>query len=535
MLMARETSIHRSGLTMAFLLAAVASVPYAYAWWSTPAHLVYTGLMFDVSDHTQYWAWVAASRSSLFIANTLTPEPNPPIFMQPMMWALAQVQAAAGLSFPALFQVWRLAATLLLVYALIQFVRTVTPDASRARTTVALALLTSGFGWLLVVWKYVARAADVPWASELYIVEPNTFFGVLAYPYLPFTQGLLLLAMTGVLRAHLGASWRATLTAGAISLLLALVHAYDLVTLYTVVGLFTLAVAVRERRIPWRLVTAGASVVGVSGPVALYYQQLTAHDALWRAILAQYANLGVGTPRPVHLVVLMGLPLVLAIAGLFPRGVFDDRRLFAATWLAAGAALIYLPVVYQVKLLNGWQYPIAVLAAHAWHERVAPRGGRTATALLMLAVLPTTMYLFAWRFAELRRHEPPYFLHRDEVMALDWLSAHADGRDVVLADIMLGRWVPSHSRARPYLAHPAMTNHFFERRQKVEMFFGGAADDTWRRALVEREGVSLIVRTDWSATLPPLYDPRASSWIDPVFVSPHTQIFRVRHTTVDRE
>ena len=102
-------------------LVVVTSAPYLYGWLAAAPGKVYTGLMYDVPDHAQYWSWVTASRDGLFISNTMTPEPNPAVFMNPMMWALARVQTAFGLSFPALFQAWRLLRrSLALVAALVR-------------------------------------------------------------------------------------------------------------------------------------------------------------------------------------------------------------------------------------------------------------------------------------------------------------------------------------------------------------------------------------------------------------------------------
>ena len=113
------------------VLLAVTSLPYIYAQISVPSELVYTGLLFDVVDHAQYWSWVTASRDGLFISNTMTPEPNPATFMNPMMWLLSQCQLAFGLSFPALFQWWRIGAVVLFVPVLLSFMRVMVNEPER--------------------------------------------------------------------------------------------------------------------------------------------------------------------------------------------------------------------------------------------------------------------------------------------------------------------------------------------------------------------------------------------------------------------
>jgi hypothetical protein len=521
----------RAAVILTLAMLAITALPYVYASVSTPSDLVYTGLMFDVPDHAQYWSWVTASRRSLFISNTMTPEPNAAIFANPAMWALAQAQIGFGLSFPALFQWWRTFAVVLLVPLLIAFIRTLVRERERRVTAMLIALLGSGFGWWLIVIKKVSGSADVPWPTDLYTVEPNTFWSMLAYPHIALANALLLMTMIGAWLAYREKGLKYWLLAGIGAGLLSVSHAYDLITVYAVLAVYGAVVWIRDRRFPVRLTAVGVVVAGCSGPAALYYQQLTANDSLWRAVLRQYSNAGVWTPPHVHLVVLMGAPLLLGLIGAIRRTDWSEERWFAVTWAATAICLIYLPVVYQIKLLSGWQFPIAVLAAHAWHESVRPAlahrmSPRLAFAALVLLVSTTNLYLFAWRFIDLRRHSAPYYLHRDQVDVFDWLSRHADASDVVLARPELGQFVPNYGGTRAYLAHWAMTNRFFERSANVDTFFQPAASDRWRRRLLSTEQVTLVVRTDWPDARATSYDPGGSSDFELVFARPRAQVYR---------
>ena len=152
------------------------------------------------------------------------------------------------------------------------------------------------------------------------------------------------------------------------------------------------------------------------------------------------------------------------------------RNWLVSAWAIVGLGLIYIPVVFQIKMLGGWQFPLAILAAKTWHDAVTPaisRGltrwigagtaVRVARIILLLLVIPTNLYLFAWRFVELRRQAPPYYLQHDEAAALEWLARHATPEDVVLAPETIGQFVPNYGETRAYLAHWAMTNRYHER------------------------------------------------------------------------
>jgi hypothetical protein len=523
----------RTAVLLTVTILAVTALPYLYARVTTPAGLVYTGLMFDVPDHAQYWSWITASRTSLFISNTMTPEANAAIFANPPMWALAQTQALFGLTFPELFQWWRVLAIVLLVPALVAFVRTMMPQRERRAAAMLIALLGSGFGWLLIILKKVAGSADVPWPTDLYTVEPNTFWSMLSYPHIALAQALIVLTLLGSWLAYRRNGWRYWLLAAMAAAALSVSHAYDLITVYAVLGVYGIVTWIRDRRFPLRLTAVGLVVTACSGPAALYYQRLTASDPLWRSVLSQYSNAGVWTPPHVHLIVLMGAPLVLAFLGALRRGDWSEERRFAVAWAATSLFLIYLPVVFQIKLLSGWQFPIALLAAHGWYEQVRPRlapnvSPRLAFAVLVLLVSTTNLYLFAWRFTDLGRHSAPYYLHQDQVEALGWLSRHAATSDVVLAQPELGQFVPNYGGSRAYLAHWAMTNRFFERRANVEKFFQKTVSNGWREGLLSAEKVTLIVRTDWPDATETTFDPNGSPDFELLFARPRAQIYRFR-------
>ena len=219
-------------------------------------------------------------------------------------------------------------------------------------------------------------------------------------------------------------------------------------------------------------------ILACSAPLAGYYQYLTSSDPLWRSMLSQYVNAGVWTPPPPLLVVLLGAPLVLAAIRL--QGLAWDHAgtRFAACWALIGVVIIYVPTVFQMKLLAALQVPLAILAADLWCARLAPGDRRVDGAarsapraaawvpalVLALLVLPTNVYLLAWRLIELRRPASDLYVTADESAALDALAVTTGPDDVALAVESVGRWVPNQGGTRAFLAHWAMTNHYLERR-----------------------------------------------------------------------
>lgn len=555
------------------LLLTLSSLPYAYAYWSAPPDRQFMGILVNVPDHGQYMAWMRGLSAAHLMPNTLTPEPNPPLFFNLLWWAVGRAGVLLGLGPAGSLQLLRVVATalfLIVVHRLCALFLTDgmgrrpmprnekifvgdesavsnSVEAFRTarlmrRTAFLVASLTSGFGWMLIVLKYTVTAGTLLFPLDVFIAEGNTFYCLLAQSHF-LAAGLYLFVFELVLRGEESGRLRWAVAAGIITLLLAWQHAYDLASVYGVLLGYGLLRVLRDRRLPIYLVKAGLVIVALSWWPGAYSVVLTRAEPTWRVVLAQFGNAGVATPSPLHLAILLGPAFLLAIAGLLAdrpwslRGL-DDRALFLRAWFLSGFLLVYLPVSWNVHLINGWQVPIAILATQAWFRWVAPAAARRLphadrralrrwlAAALVLAVLPTNLYLFSWRFIDLARHGHPYYLLQDELAALRWIDANARPDDVVLSSLTIGHYVPALAGTHAYLAHWAQTVDYYDKERAVRTFFDPATDDATRRAILARGGVDWIFYGDEERELGS-YQPGASPFLQRVFAAGRSEVYRV--------
>ena len=470
----------------------------------------------------------------------MTPEPNAATFLNPMMWLLAQVQALFGLSFAALFQWWRVAAALVMGPALAVAAMRLSRSAEQARVAFWIALAGGGLGWVLVGAKYALGLADAPFPEALYIVEPNTWYGLMAYPYLPLAQGFMLIALVGAFRVHTAPS------AVGVGGLRAGRAGRGAAPRLRPGGRLRGGRHLLDRRagarpgIPWRFSWAIVVILVCSAPLAGYYQYLTSADPLWRSVLSQYVNAGVWTPAPPLPVILLGAPLVLAAARL--RGLAWEHdgtrlhRLLDAHRRGHHLRADGLPGEAARRAARAAGHPRrrpVVLAPAPWLSggRAAAPAQRAAiwapALVLALLVLPTNLYLLAWRLIELRRPTSDLYVTADESAALDTLAVTTGPGDVALAVEAVGRWVPNQGRTRAYLAHWAMTNRYLERRALVDRFFSSEVDDAWRQQLWPRR-VTYVVWTDRYRQAGGTFSPAQSPLFEPIYVAPTAGVFKVR-------
>lgn len=481
----------------------VTSIPYLYGYSAAGPGDHFTGIVFDVPDTAQYFAWMRSFSHDVIIANPLTPEPGEKRFFNLQWWMLGLLAFKTPLGPVLVYQLLRIIALAGFAAAVAGLCRLAMPK--QEKLAFALVMLASGFGWTLVILKYALGDAEVRYPLDIHVGEANAFFSAMAFPHLLVAGALLITIFLLFLKATGPRRWPLSIALVLLTLCLGFSHGYDLIPAMAIPGATAVILSWRERRLSEYLWPAAAIVTGAAPP-ALYAVALTRLDKTWEGVLSQYGNAGVYSPTPPHLVILLGLPLLLALPQLRRRywQSADVPALFLRVWAVLGFFLLYIPTDYQIKMLIAYQVPIALLAAATLGdvlERLpqhvmsinAPRLQVAGATLIIGFVMLTNIYLTGWRVVDLRRTDYPYFLASTDVRAIEELEEIADEQDVVLSSEDVGVFVPVYSDARPFLAHWAQTLDYRNRRSQTAWFFQPTTSDAARAAFLDEEGIDYII------------------------------------------
>ena len=544
-------------LAISLILLAVTALPTLFGYLSAPPDRWFSGVVYNMHDTTQYLSWMREAGRRLLTDNKMTAEPTPAIFINLHWWIPGRVAGILGWSPIRAYLAFRLLSVPLYVALLWWVSGLFFADRRKRRFAFWLTTLTSGLGWVWVVHKYALGLSDVLYPHDLYTTPGNSFWVMVASPHLTLalalTVGTLGLAWSGVTRG----CWRRTLAAAGLALFLGLGHIYDLVTVWTALAAYGLLLLLRQYRkrgvrkpadlwpTDLRPFLQMATIVLVSLPAPLYFGWVASPaNPLWRKALQQYDNLGAFTPDPLHLTILLGLTFLVALVHWLTslRGLLDqsERDLFLKGWFPVNLVILYLPLHFAIMLLTGFQFVLAALATDALFDRLLPwlrarwpsrrRLVRWVPALFLLAVLPTNLYLFAWRFVELRRHDYPFYLSQGEIAAIRWLEANADPDDVVLSAFTPGHFIPGLAGTRAFLSNAVMTMDFVAKRAMVQRFFQADTPDEERRQLLTRYGVDYVFYGPAERALG-AYEPDRAPFLEPVFEEAGTAVYRVLLST----
>lgn len=493
------------------ILLVLTTLPYLFAYITSPADKQFMGIMLDVPDHAQYFSWMRELSQYPLASNKLTPEENAPVFFNLLWWGLGRIGRGLQLGFSQMYQVLRITSIVSFLSLAYYVCSIFLEDLFSRRLAFLMISFGSGLGWIWVIVKYLIPSRQLLFPLDLYVAEGNTFLGMLGYPHF-ISAALYIAVFAVVLYGYELKQLRYSFAAGLLALFFGFQHAYDLWLVYSVLLAFAILLLIRDKKIPWYMIWTGIIVGLLSVWPALYSYLLTQNDPIWKAVLSQFSNAGVYTPNILHLFILMGISFILAVFTFIKQKPFclegvSNSDLFIRGWFVVNFFLIYLPTDYQIHMLNGWQVPIAILAVQGLTKYIYPEFqkkfkscslqsaalNRLFMCLIILMIIPTNVYLLSWRFVDLSRHNYPYYLSVEEVNALRWLEKNVKSDDVVLSSLTFGQYVPAYTGAHAFLAHWAQTVDFYTKEKLVEAIYSMDVDETRKKEILNEYSVDYVM------------------------------------------
>ncbi len=451
------------GLALVFMT----SAPFLYGHALATPELRYTGRHFaNQMDLSCYLYLIERARHGhVLFGDPYLGARHAPFQLRPLYTLGGFLGALTGASNETVFEVLRALSVLGFVLVLHAFGRRFLARPGERLGFVLLACLASGLGWI--------APAGLE-SADLALPEATTVATLFESPHFILSLGLFLLVLAWCADAagetEVPPRRRNTLLAAGATLLLALEHPYDVVTLLAVLFGW-LAFRRLAGLVHSRALFDTSRCVFVAGVLGLGAQVLS---VLLVPAVARWERENV-LPSPPLLAVLAGMGLLLPLAA---QGAWEGRGKPGRTALVALAgflplALMYSPLRFQRRLIEGAHANLALLATVSLASLAAsPRGPRRALAwLLALALLPSTALLLTRDLLAVGAKKTPIFLSRPVEEGLAWLHDHTEEDALVLAEPALANLIPGATGRSVWVGHRLMSPGFVERAQSAHDFF----------------------------------------------------------------
>ncbi len=502
----------------------LATLPFGWAWLTTPPGQEFSGLLFNASDGNTYLSKMEEGRQGSWLFYLVyTGEPGGSGAFTYLFYLLLG-KLAGILSLPNIivFHLSRLVGGLALLLVSYRFIQKLFADTLRQRFAFRLVCLSAGLGWLLVL--------VTPNPPDFWVAEGYTFQSIFVNPHFPVATALLIYIVIGCMLGLEGQGFRAYWKTGLASFALGFVHPFLLFTLAGVLGLFWLRRVFAFKRIDWSgfsgLVLTG--LAGTPGPFLTWWG--TTHDPLLNRWMQQN-----DTPSLDFLTMLgaYGLLIPMALAGVWwverslrNKNLEGDKEAekellrwrLVTTWLVVTIVLLALPFNFSRRFLEGIHLPLCCLATAGYYA-VFPQAGyrlkeKVLTFVLSLSSLGLVIISVALLYLP---HDDLYdpvhspYLSQGEVAAIGWLDQHSHPGEVILTGPVLGNVLPGRVLRPVFYGHLYETLDSKRKLAQVRQFLDTNTPGTFREELIQNERLTYLVY-GWRERQLGGFDPASAGW-----------------------
>lgn len=508
-------------------LAIVTTLPYVLATLRTPAEHTFTGVLGAYDDTFTYFAWIRQGADGhVLLRDLFTSESQPQEFFLPLWSIIGFAARVTGAPVAVIFHVARLLAALLLLMAARTTAQMVMKSRTRVRYTLWLYAMSSGLGWLVYAIRNrsdLLGATSITGSVDLTMPEAIAFRSVFGQVHFAIGAALVAYAIKLFFSAIVEKEASRAFASGLLVSSLALIHPYMVVVVLLVASISLLV-------IPWLKISgegrpnflSSAKIGFAFGVAALpgigYLIYLNRTSEILREWLRITDTL---SPAPQEYLLGFGICAVLALVGF--RLLWSSRPTYGRLlliWVLVQAALLYAPVSFQRRLVEGMQLPLVLAASVAvlWIARrfLSGRAARYRKAYLAAVIVISSITNIGFIVGQVVANgnasstDPRRYVSNDLIAALEYVRTNADANAVLFSHYLTGNLAPSATGLRVFLGHYGQTIDADEKGTQVTAFYTGALDDVVARQLFDKNDVRYVVygpfeRASYAGFAPPAW------------------------------
>lgn len=464
-------------LVCTVVLMSMSVLTFLFGLVMTPPQHVYTGLHgIAPGDVLVYYSYLEQVRQGAFTFHDLfTGESQPGNLVLPIWFGVGLIGRVLHTPPQVTYHLVRVLSIPLLMAAIAAAVQCFLRDKRQQRFAFFLAVFAGGLGFLVGPIEQQQWGRDIIehlWPMDLWVSEGFSYLSAIQSPHFILGTALLLFFIVEMVRTlERGVTWR-TLAAGAGGAVVVASTPF-LVVLMAPLTLLALTFSHSTGTSFWQRCLRLFALWFPTFPALVYVGLYQAFDTFARARATQNILI-----TPVWWVTLASYGLLLPLALWGARQVWRDRswrtRLLLG-WFALQPILFYGPVFFQRRLVQGWQFPLASLAAVGaealFYRSPLARWGRVRTslaALVLVLLLGSPLYQLANDLSLMSQARGSDFsalyVPRTLFDGYDWLKKNTTSDALIFADSSYAPFITAFSGRRSFVGHGVETLHYDEKR-----------------------------------------------------------------------
>lgn len=518
----------------------LSSVPLGVAWLTTPAHKVFTGVLgIDSGDIMVYLSQIQeASRGHLLLHNLYTSENPSGLIFSPLWLVLGWIKAATGLSALFIFHMARIIFGAGFLYFLYLFISKFFQNTTWRLICFLMICLDTGLG----LGRFIVDMLVIPnFTSDhinLWLSQSHIFTTIQHSPLFIVSLALLLLIFWWTIERLALASLKENLIISGIILLMGLIHPYNLMIVGVVLLSYVIIESLKKNK-PTKVAWRNLIIMGLGAALAaVYFWWLFKSDAAVAVWAKQNITL---SPDVIFYLWEFGIVLLLFLVGAWLAIKNHQQTIyFLLVWGLVGLGLLYAPIQFQRRLVNGLIIPITIVGIiglrFIWEKLHKAWLQIIMVTVLILLLLPSTIFNIGFNmlltnqvvYQTSNGNEPYAYLPADIYNGLNWITNNLTSDSVILSSVSTGLFVPYFGGTKVYLGHHHQTGYFVNKRQQVEgHFFADNDNDQVKWAWLKNQNIDYVFWGPAEQTLGN-FIPRQKGYLQQIYSSERVEIYKVR-------
>jgi hypothetical protein len=462
-------------LLITFLL--ILTLPYVISYLLTGKGYHFNGFLVNPTDGHSYLAKMQIGRSGEWLFRLpYTSQPGDGAFLFTYYILLGHIARLFTLPDIIVFHIARIINSVFLFFILLNYVKKYINE-NWSLFSISLLIFGSGFGWLVLLFRYVNSDFNIP---ELY-----PFLSCLTNPHFPLAISLMLIILERIRDLR----FINTVKTALISLILLIVQPFCMVIVLGVLGI-SLLLALRDNlrvKFVQLLVLAVPSIA-----FGLYLTMIIKNNPALTSWNSQ--NL---TPSPPFWDLLLALsPIILpAVYGIVFIIKSREKTYYPIViWVLLVALLAYIPLNLQRRFLIGLYIPVAILGIKGislFIEKHNRKVGKIKN-IFLAAAIPSNIILILLSVSAVAQSNQNLVMKDSLWDGLQWVSMSTPAKSLILTTPSIGLYIPAYTNDRVIYGHPYETAKAQVNKENAEAFFSKMDQEQKQKYLIS-EGVDYIL------------------------------------------
>lgn len=520
-----------SGLLMLF-----STLPYFYGYLVRPTGTTFLGTgFFHPGDLLVYYSYIEQAKDGHWLFKDMfTAETDQKPFINLLWLTIGGIAKIFSLNSILAFHLARLILIPVFVFAVYKFLALVFRDNSaRLKLAMLLFFFSGGFGGLVSFFQ-----ANRWEPLEIWWPEAYSFFSIYHSPHFIASWTLIVGSFYFLLKGYTSGRWRHIVWAGLLATLACQFHSFYL-ALFAPISMIFAVYQVLGRNTARRQILRQTFIYNLFLlPVIIYYGWFFINgDSVLAGRL--FDNL-MSTPSLWYVLFAFGFISFLALIAIGQYLRSNQRFIiwdFLVLWAISLPILLYAPLPFQRRLVEGWQLPMVILAtiplqkiidcARARKDWLIKVRAYIYTPLLLLLFGTSTLIIWFYSLAIYHQpgRQPNFYLSDDLGHALAWLKKQGKREDILLAAKYTGLMTPFWAGKTAYWGHAFETIKSEEKWKNIQWFFANNGEDEEKKLFLKQTNVKYLVWGQWEKQLGN-FQPETKNYLEKIYDVDGVQIYK---------